>query len=67
MAAKTEDRIEHSANRVGERRVMDECDRSPNSASAPKEARSIGLELHIANGFAFDDGEMRCPDLRVVG
>ena len=36
---------------------------SPNPAAAPEKARSIGLILRIAHGFAVDDSEMRCPGL----
>ena len=66
-AAQTEDRIEHGADRVGERLAVDHGNRRANAASAPEEARAVGLELHVAHRLAFDDGEMRRPDLGVAG
>ena len=62
-AAKTEDRIEHGAGRVGERPAVDHRDRRADPASATQETRAIGLELRAADHLAFDDRDMRCPEL----
>ena len=67
MAANAEDWIEHGADCVGERRAIGHGDWRPNPTAAAEEACPIGLELPIANGLAFDDGEMRRPDLSVSG
>ena len=67
MAAKAEDWIKHGADCVGEHRSIGHGDRRPNPTAAAEEARAIGLELHIANGLAIDDGEMRRPELSVPG
>ncbi len=67
MSAKAEDWIKHGADRVGERRAVGHGDRRPNPTAAAEEARPIGLKVPIAKGLAFHDGEMRHPDLSVLG
>ena len=67
-AAQAEDRIEHGADRVGERPAVDHR-RSACESSRPrprKRARSVS-NCTSPDGLAFDDGEMRRPDLRVAG
>ena len=66
-AAQAEDRIEHGADRVGERPAVHHGDRRPDLAPAPEEARAVGLELHVAHGLALHDGEVRRPDLGLAG
>jgi hypothetical protein len=34
--------------------------------SAPQKARAIGFKLHIVQGFAFDNDQMRHPGLRIA-
>ncbi len=62
-AAKTEDRIEHGAGRVGERSAVNDRDRRADAASASQETRPISLELWAAHDLAFDDGDVRRPEL----
>ena len=62
-----EDRIEHRADGVGQRPAVDHRDRRADAAAAAEEARAVGLELRLADRLAFDDGEMRGPDLGLVG
>ena len=66
-AAKTEDRIEHGTDRVGERPAVHHGDRRPDLAPAAEKTRPIGLELHVAHALAFHNGEVRRPDLRLAG
>ena len=62
-AAKTEDRIEYGAGSVGERPAVNHRDRRTDPASASQETRPIGLELRAAHHLAFDDGDVRRPEL----
>ena len=64
-AAQREDRIEHGADRIGQRPRVEHRDRRATPLSAAEEARPVGLELRLADGFAFGDAQMRGPDFRL--
>src|SRR6185503_12517077 len=57
-SAKTEDRIEHGADGIGERPAVEHGDRRPDLPPTPEEASPVGLELHAADGLAFRDGKV---------
>ena len=65
-AAQGEDRIEHGADRVGERPAVDHRDRRSDAVAAAEEAGPVGLHLRLPHGLAIDDGEMRGPDFRLA-
>ena len=61
-APETEDRIEHSADRVGEWVAVDDRQRRPDTAPAAEKPGAVGLILHVADRVPGDD-HVRCPDL----
>ncbi len=64
--AQAEDRIEHGPDSVGQRPAVPDSGRCTVGMSAAQKAGAIGFELYVARGFAFDDDEMRRPDLRIA-
>ena len=60
--AQREDRIEHGSDRIGQRPRIQHCDRRAYAMSAAEEARPVGFERRLADGFAIGDAQMRRPD-----
>jgi hypothetical protein len=60
-AAQAEDRIEHVADRAGERPAIDHRDRRTDAVAASEEARAIGFELAGADLLALDDRQVHRP------
>ena len=65
--AQREHGIEDGAGSVGERPAVHHRDRCPDLAPAAEEAGPVGLELRLAHLLAFDDGDVRRPDLGLAG
>ena len=57
--------VEHGANGIRQRPAFGNGSRRANGLPPPKKTRAIGLELHMSGTFAFDDGKMCRPYLRV--
>ena len=62
-----EDGIEDGADGVRKRPAVHHRDRRPDVAAAAEEAGAVGFDLRLAHRLAFDDGEVRRPDLGLAG
>jgi hypothetical protein len=62
-----EDRIEHNSNRIGQGRAVNDGTGCGDMSVPAEKSRPIGFVLRITDGSAFDHGEMRSPNLRLVG
>ena len=65
-ASKADDRIEHRADRVGERPAVDHRGRCPDPAAAAEEPTAVGFPLQAADRLAFDDHHVGEPDRRLA-
>jgi hypothetical protein len=63
-ATQGEDRIEHGASGIGQRPRVDHRERRADAVSPAEEARPVGFELRLADGFAVGDAQMRGPYFR---
>jgi hypothetical protein len=65
--AQCEDRIEHRSDRIGQRSGVQHRNRRADAVSTAEEARPIGFELRLADGFAVGDAQMRRPNFGFRG
>ena len=64
-AAQGENRIEHGADRIGQGPRVPHRKRRADAVPPAEEARPVGFELGLADGFAVGDAQMRGPYFRL--